>query len=365
VTTTPAPPTGSKPRSELVAIADPDLPELARFIATQSGRAPAAVEAHLRWFLLENPARVAGVPLGWGLRSVPSRELVGCILCVPQVFRFRDQTFTVMGSSCFYVDASHRGAGGLIFLQYSRSGRRWPLFGNSANAEAAALWKASGAVPIPDTDHELFGVLHWSPVLEEVAARRVSAGGISRLAGKVLAPAAHMSRRLKLEGGDGVDLVPLGSAEQVMNLPIHGPSQKVAADRNLSYIRWRYFTGRDRTAELYAARSRQFETDILVAVNQRARGHRGQIRALHVLDIYPEVSAHEGAAIVGALIVRYRDRVDMVVLRGFNPSWQATLQAAGFTRRALDVPNGWFLDKTGLLPTRDWYTVPADGDWLI
>ena len=139
-------PQESAPRSELVAILEKDISDVARFIAAQSGRTAETVEAHLRWFLLENPARRPQDPLGFGLRS--GGELVGCILCSPQAFRFESERILLMGSSSFYVDDRHRGYGGRIFLQYCRLGNQWPLFGTSANAEAAALWKAAGARPL-------------------------------------------------------------------------------------------------------------------------------------------------------------------------------------------------------------------------
>ena len=97
----------------------------------------------------------------------------------------------LMGSSSFYVDDRHRGQGGRIFLKYSRMANQWPLFGTSANAEAAALWKAAGAKPIPYSDRELFGVLHWPPVAEEVVHRKYSNRFLTRLAGSSI---SHLVR---------------------------------------------------------------------------------------------------------------------------------------------------------------------------
>jgi GNAT superfamily N-acetyltransferase len=164
--TTPAPlPLPHQSRADPVTLSETDLTEIAGFIAAQSGRIPEWVESHLRWFLLENPARSPEYPLGFGLRS--AGQLVGCILISPQWFRVGADKILFMGSSSFYVDEHYRGQGGRIFLQYCRLGKQWPLFGTSANAEAAALWKAAGASPIPYSDEELFGVLHWPPVAEE------------------------------------------------------------------------------------------------------------------------------------------------------------------------------------------------------
>jgi hypothetical protein len=351
------------PRTELVAIGENDIAEVACFIAAQSGRSTETVESHLRWFLLENPARRPGDQLGFGLRSAD--ELVGCILCSPQAFRFENERILLMGSSAFYVDDRYRGHGGRIFLQYCRLGNQRPLFGTSANAEAAALWKAAGASPIPYSDRELLGVLRWPPVVEEFAHRRYLGRVLIRLAGSPISNLAGLFRRLNINSDEPEALQPLTSAEQVAALPIYGSSSTLTAMRDLPYIRWRYFSGRDATVAAFAFRSRYPDREILVTVNQRPRGYRGQINTLNVLDVYPEVSPDAWLRIVGALIARYRNKVDAVVLRSQNSDRQETFCEKGFQPRAFEAPNGWFLDKGKLLPTRDWYPVPADGDGLI
>ena len=359
--------TGSPP-ARLVSISEFEIVDLAQFIASQSGRQPADVESHLRWFLLENPARDKHGPLGCGLRSAQG-ELVGCILYAPQTFRFQQQTLTIGGSSCFYVDERYRGSGGLVFLRFSELGKKLPLFGNSANADAAKLWKARGAVPIPYSDHELFGILRWEGVTEEALVRRSAPKTLARVTSRPAALLVRPFKRLKLEAGRPEYLAPLTSAEQVMQLPIHDSAPelttKLTANRDLGYIRWRYFSGRDATAAVFAFRSPQAEPGVLLSVNQRPRGHRGQIRTLNVLDIYPAMTAEVCVSIVAALVERYRDAVDAIVLRGMDEARQDIFRRLGFIRRQFDAPNGWLLDKSGLLPTRDWYMVPADGDWLI
>ena len=353
------------PPAELVTISESDVVELARFIASQSGRESASVESHLRWFLLDNPARDPQIPLGCGLR-LPQGEFAGCILYVPQTFRFQQQTFPLVWSSCFYVDKRHRRNGGLlIFFRFAKLASTWPLFANSANADAAKFWKVQKADPIPYSDHELFGVLRWRGMIEEGLSRRGAPQTVARMASAPAALFVPPFKRLKLKGGRPEDLVPLTSAEQVMQLPIHGPAPELTANRDLRYIRWRYFSGRDDTVAVFAFRNQQVKSEILVTVNQRPRGYRGQIRALHVLDIYPAVIPEVSASIVAALVGRYRSGVDAIVLRGLDEARQDFLGRLGFLRRQFEAPNGWFLDKSGFLPTRNWYLVPADGDWLI
>ncbi len=351
------------PSAELVALSESDLAEVARFTAAQSGRPAESVEAHLRWFLLENPARRPQDPLGLSLRS--EGELVGCILCSPQAFQFQGKRILLMGSSSFYVDDRHRGHGGRIFLQYCRLGNQWPLFGTSANAEAAALWKAAGAAPILYSDAELFGVLRWPPVVEEFTHRWNPNRALSRLASSPISHLAKLVRPLNIECDGSESLQLLTSAEQVVDFPIHDFSSKLTAVRDLPYIRWRYFSGRDATVAVFVFRSRHTDREILVTVNQRTRGYRRQINTLNVLDVYPEVPPEEWLRLVGALIARYRKTVDAVVLRSQDPDRKKLFCEKGFQPRTFDAPNGWFLDKRKLLPTHDWYPVPADGDGLI
>lgn len=227
------------------------------------------------------------------------------------------------------------------------------------------MWKAAGAIPIPYSDAEFFGVLHWPPVAEEFTHRRYSNGWLSRLAGSLVSNLAALVRPLKLDDFESDALQPLTSAEQVNHLPIHDPSAKLTALRDLSYIRWRYFSGRDATVAVFSFRRRSPDQEVLVTVNQRTRGYRGQINTLNLLDVYPEVPVEEWLRIVWALVARYRDQVDAVVLRGQNQDRRKVFCERGFQQRVFDAPTAWFLDKASLLPTHDWYLAPADGDGLI
>jgi hypothetical protein len=298
------------PCAELVAIVENDIADVGCFIAIQSGRTRETVEPHLRWFLLENPVRQPRDALGFGLRSAD--QLVGCILCSPQAFRFEKRKILLLGSSLFYVDDRHRSHGGRIFLQYSRLGNQRPLFGTSANAEAAALWKAAGAGPIPYPEGELFGVLHWRPVAEEFAHRRSLSRLLSRLAGSSIANFAGLVRPLKTDCGASEALQTLSCAEEVNDLPVNSSTAKLTAMRDLPYIRWRYFSSRDATVAVFAFRSRRPDQEVLVTVNQRTRGYRGQINTLDVLDVHPGVPPDEWLRIVGALTARYRKIVDAI-----------------------------------------------------
>ncbi|MGC1374501.1 MAG: hypothetical protein WA824_20360 [Candidatus Sulfotelmatobacter sp.] len=350
-------------RTELIPLGKTDLAFVAGFIAAQSGRSKGAVEAHLRWFLLENPARQPEQPLGFGLRS--SGELVACISCSPQAFQYQDQKILLIGSTSFYVDERYRGQGGRIFLQYSRLANRWPLFGTSANPDAAAVWRAAGGKPIPYSDGELFGILNWPPVAEEFAHRKTSSRFVSRLARSSSSKFATRLHSLKFARHDANRLRPLTSALEASELVTSSRSEKLTSVRDETYLWWRYFSGRDSSVAAFAFYSELSNRDILVTVNQRMRGYRSQIKTLNVLDVYPEVLAAEWLKILGALLAHYSSSVDALVLRNQNLEKRKIFCEAGFHWRAFDAPTGWSLDRTNLLPAPDWYMVPADGDGLI
>jgi hypothetical protein len=358
-------------RTEVVALTENDLPEIAGFIASRSGRTKQAVESHLRWFLLQNPARKPQYPLGFGLRS--QDRLVGCILYNPQTFQINHRIIDLMGSSCFYVDEAFRGQGARIFLRCSRIPA--PFLGTSANADAAALWKAAGANPIPFSDGELFGVLHWPPVAEEFAHRKFSNRALNRLAASPISKLAKLCRALKLDVHPSGSLRPLESAEEAHklltdrfaedDLSLRDPFQKITALRDLPYIRWRYFSAHDKTTAAFAFRSHSAARESMVTVNVRKRGYREQITALNVLDVYPEATVEQWLEIVGALVQHYGRSVDAVVLRDQNLESRKLFSSRGFIWRAFDAPTGWLLDKGNRLLAQAWYLVPADGDALI
>jgi hypothetical protein len=347
----------------IVPLVESEIAQVSSFIAAESGQTPGTVEAHLRWFLLENPARRSQQPLGYGLFAFDN--LVGCILCSPQKFQFHSEQFLMMGSSSFYVAQSHRGHGGRIFLQYSRLANQWPLFGTSANPLAAALWKAAGATPIPFSDGELFGVLNWPPVAEEFVHRRNSNPLLSRIAGSSISKLAAIFSPLKLTPQATTALHLLTSAEQVRDVLANTAAEKLTALRDPAYIRWRYFSGKDATAAVFVFRSIHPDRDIIVTVNQRPRGHRNQINTLNILDVYPEVSSKEWLRIASALIAKYSGTVDALVLRNQGEEQRNFFLKHGFRWRAFDASNGWLLDKANILPGSGFYIVPADGDGLI
>ena len=339
-----------------------DLEEVARLIGRVSGSdvpLPHALE-RLFWILLENPARVPADPLGWLLRA-PSGEVVGCMCCAPQRFCFGQNTFTLMMANSFYVDDRHRGSGASIFLKYLHLGRRYPLFVSSANPTVAEMWHRLGACPLANSDHEVIGILRWPPLLAESVYRKTSS---DRLAALAAAVAPSHTRRWLEQGNLEGKLLPLNSAEEAACICAEHRTDKITASRDASFLKWRYFSPSAQKTRLFAFCHSEGE-QFMVAVRLQNRGYKLQIRALHVLDIWGEPDSASLLAIADCLAREYREQIDMLVFRCLDPKHEQVLTAHGFKVRSFGAPVVWCIDKCGLLPTQNWYFVPADGDMFL
>jgi hypothetical protein len=100
-------------------------------------------------------------------------------------------------------------------------------------------------------------------------------------------------------------------------------------------------------------------------VNQRRRGYRQQIVALHVLDVFGPSEPDSYATITKLLVHEYHRQIDVVVFRCLDPAGQQALRRIGFVRRPFAAPIAWCRDKFGFVPSKNWYFVPADGDMLL
>jgi hypothetical protein len=348
------------------AIAAGDLEELARFLAREG---PARSElgptnprdsSHYRWFLFGNPAQPPGVPAGWLARDAQG-EVVGSKFCVGQRFQHGETSFTLLMGGGFYVSRKQRGLGLALMRRYLERGKEHALFSPTMNEVSGALYEHYGGYPIPNTDHEWLGVLHYRPLVEEVLVRRFGRPALARLVAQAasLRPAAVRARDVR-----GGALERVASAAELERLRVEAPPEHagdITALRDPAFLRWRYFEGPDATRALFVYRSERDER-ALVGVNLRNRGASGQVRALLVLDYWGRVGATEIGNVARHLAAAYRDRADVIVFRCQPPERQRILAEAGFLRRALPRAVGVCIDRHGLLPTRSWYLVPADGD---
>jgi hypothetical protein len=351
---------------QLHDIAPSDLQDVARFIIRVSGSDTPLPDAlkRLSWILLDNPARAPGDPLGWLLRA-PSGEITGCTCCTPQKFCVSQTTVTLMMANSFYVDDRYRGAGTSIFLKYLQLGRRYPLFVSSANATVAEMWRKLGGYPLGNSDHEIFGVLRWPPLVAERVYRQTASDLLARFTSALASPWLRTRRHLLPDAAEG-QLLALASPEEAASICAKHETDKITNCRDTPFLKWRYFSGVDTSTRLFAFRTRDGEKkQFMVVVCLQNRGYKQQIRSLQVLDIWGEPDPQTCLAIADCLWREYREQIDMLVFRCLDPTQQRALTANGFRMRSFSAPIAWCLDKHGLLPTKDWYFVPADGDMFL
>ena len=160
--------------------------------------------------------------------------------------------------------------------------------------------------------------------------------------------------------------MPLGSPEEAASVCAGHRSDKVTSCRDTPFLKWRYFSRVARMTRLFAFRARSGEKkQFMVGVQLQNRGYKQQIRALQVLDIWGEADPESYLAIAACLWREYRDQIDMLVFRCLDPTQQHALTTNGFKVRPFTAPIAWCIDKHGLLPSKTWYFVPADGDMFL
>jgi hypothetical protein len=270
-----------------------------------------------------------------------------------------------MMANSFFVDDRYRGAGTSIFLKYLHLARRHPLFVSSANATVAEIWRKLGGYSLPNSDHELFAIVRRSPIVEEGVLRKLSSERLARLASAFASPLNRARRPLRLKTTEG-ELSPIGTSDEAASLSATHHSEKITNCRDVQFFEWRYFSSACSTARLFSFHSNDADhKHFVVGVDLKKRGYRQQIRALHVLDIWPEPDPKTCLAIASCLWHEYREHIDMLVFRCLDSAQEKVLRAHGFRLRPFAAPIAWCLDKHQLLPSKVWYFVPADGDMFL
>jgi hypothetical protein len=354
----------SAQRAEVHQIEPTDIPQVATFLERQRrpGDAPATgpldPEQRLSWLLLENPARGDDIPLGWCIRDGDGR-VTGAMLCVPLRVAATGFDATALMSCKFFVDEPHRGLGIGLFMRFLKLGQRFPLLATSANAASGALFAQFGGRAIAGTDHTMLGVRRAVPLAEEWFQRRTHRPALARF---LAFPARFAPSRMKIRPGDdaGAELIPIAQPDDLRSLQPPPPAAALAVVRDQPWLRWRYFSADHAAHDLF--RFRCNGEDRLLVTNLIASGYRGRIRVLNVLDVWPPLSAASARALPALLHERYKDRFDVIWLRGQPPDVQQALGAAGFISHHFPAPLGCCIDRAALLPARNWYLMPGESE---
>ena len=351
----------SAQRAEVHQIEPADIPQVATFLERQRrpGDAPATgpldPQQRLRWLLRENPARADDIPLGWCIRDGEGR-VAGAMLCVP--LRIAGEGFDgrALMSCKFFVDEAHRGLGIGLFMRFLKLGQRFPLLATSANAASGALFAQFGGYAINGTEHTMLGVRRPAPLAEEWFHRRTHRPALARL---LAFPARFAPSRMKIRPGDdaGAELIPIPQPDDLQLLP---PAGALTIVRSQPWLRWRYFSADRAACDVF--RFRCNGDDRLLVTNMIASGYRGQIRVLNVLDVWPPLSTSSARVLPALLHERYKDRFDVIWLRGQPREVEQALSATGFISHHFPAPLGCCIDRAALLPARNWYLMPGESE---
>ncbi len=352
------------PEAHVDVITEADIPDVARYLARQvrPGEAvsinPLPPVDRLRWLLLNNPARNAGIPFGWRIRSATG-AVVGAATCTPWRIGAPNFATTALMFAKFFVDAPYRGMGLGIFMRFIREGRRFPLFCTSTNEIAGEMFRRVGGAVINGMDHTMLGIRGMAPLAEEYLFRRFK----SPAAARILASPAHLLRariRCKMTDGGAGELTRLMTADEVAARGVPTVGDVIAVVRDREYLHWRYFTG-DRDKEVFCLRC-PGESDRIVVINRVLSGYRSQIRVLNVLDIWPPATPASARSLVAKLWIQYGSAFDTIWLRSQSEEVESALQSHGWMRHAFPAPLGWYIDAGNRLPTHKWYVMPGESE---
>jgi hypothetical protein len=351
-------------QANVAEITESEIPEVAAFLARQArpgepvGANPLPPAERLRWLLLENPARISGIPLGWRIRAIGG--VVGAAICVPFRIGAGDFSGTALMFAKFYVDVAFRGMGLGLLMRFVREGERFPLFVTSTNAISGQLFARLGASVIAGMDHTMLGIAKIAPLAEELAFRRLKSSVLARGAGFVSRFFHPRGLGRAFGAVSRGELIRQQSADDLAALQLPPPGVAVAVVRDRDYLHWRYFT-RERDKEVWSFRL-PGEVDRLAVVNEVRAGHRLQIRVLNVLDVWPPATPVVATALVGQLAMQYRGTFDVIWLRSQSDEVEAALRENGWRRHQFPAPLGWYLDRGNRLPVKGWYLMPGESE---
>jgi hypothetical protein len=350
-------------RAQICEIGEQDVGAVAQFLERnrRPGEAPAPPplppEQRLRWLLLENPDRQPDIPLGWFLRN-ESGSVVGSLICAHLRVGVKDFSSPCIMCCKFYVDPPYRGMGMQLFRRYVRECGKFPLLATSANEASGRIFQRFGAYEIEQTDHTMLGISRPAPLAEEWLHRRTGRVMVAQI---VALPVGLIHRRVprRSRADTSGELRPITSFSKVEALDLRPTADIVAVMRDPPYLRWRYFAS-DAGREVF--HFRLGESNRIVVVNDVRSGHRGQIRVLNILEVWPPPDGNGAAALSASLANQFRGRFDVIWFRCPPLEAQEALREAGFIAHAFPATMGWCIDSGHVLPTENWYLLPGESE---
>jgi hypothetical protein len=245
-----------------------------------------------------------------------------------------------------------------VFLQYRALSEQYVLYTTTANAQAGKLWQWAGAKTLSDTDHELLRPIRWSPIVEESLVRRL--GPHATTLARLVAPLAEI-RGLATRKAPVGELDLVGCPEDAVISPFGEALQPI---RDAAFIRWRFFEVPQTDAQIYRYRHEKLGADGFVAITRVRRGHRQQIRALFLADIWGKIPPSAIPDLLSAISMRYRSTADLLAIRCVGHSYLKDALGANCMRRGFGYATGWYIDRQAMLGP-DPVLIPASATELV
>jgi hypothetical protein len=356
-----------------------DIPDVAAYLAgLRRDESPAgapfdlaaetrALEARVRWQLVDNPARLADEIGGHVLRDAEGR-VVGTHLAIP--VRFVLDARPLLGLLSADLRAEPRAArhsGGMFFAYLRMRGADFH-FATTANRNAGAFWEQRGAGAVAGSELEFIAPVRTGPFLEEIAARRTTSSAVARLAGLAGGAAGWLLRaRALLARPPSIRDVAVSACADWERLAAlaarHREPGSLGNERSAAYLRWRHASAPG------SERNRVFLVDqrgqqAFVALQLAAVGAgRRRLREARLMDVVWPRAAIDAATVLRAAFERCRGECDMIRIKGGTVPADVA-RRLGFWQRRLDGPTSYVAgvgpDRAPLAPRAR--LVAADSD---
>ena len=346
-------------------------------VRVRNGLEPERAAGAWEWLWRTNPDGFAGTSPGWVLEDAGCT--VGFIGSVPRSYHFRGRIWTAAAARALVVDPEFRRESLRLVAAFFSNRRVDVLINTSANAAAAAVFRAGGARVLPQADYD--ETLSWvvsgagvvSSFLRDRGVGRAMAGAAGRVAAPLAGAALILSRR-----SPGASRV---------TVKVHDPArvgepfdrlwqelctewpERFLARRDSAALRWQWGDP--------AAASRQpsilaVQSDGAVqgyAVVTREDSQRLGLKRARIVDL---IARGDCPTTLRALIAAaYRhareQQVHVLEMLGFpRPVRAVALTLRPFRRRLPTWPFWYRALSPELRPALDseaaWYASPLDGD---
>jgi hypothetical protein len=336
-------------------------------------RAPGAWE----WLWRVNPDATPQMSPGWVLEH--QGRIAGFIGCVPRSYHFRGRRWKCVAARAFVVEREFARDSLRLVAAFFTRGDADLLLNTSANATAAAIFRASGALalPQPHYDESLVWPVSGAGLAASWLRRRGVGNALAAVAGRAVGPIADAAQRLDARvpaaPGATVRRYDPGEAGETFDrlwqdLCAEWPD-RLLARRDGAALRWQWGhpAAASRQAVILAMESAGVLNGYAVVIREDSVRY-GLKRARIVDLIARDDSAVTLRALIGAAYQHAREqRVHVLDMVGFPSSVRAVaLDLRPLTAPLAAVPF-WYRTVNrelgaALAGATAWYASPCDGD---